>query len=373
MKLSIDRAVLLRSLSHVYGVVERRNTIPILSNLLLRVADGRLAITATDMDLEVVEMVDCCASQSGETTVSAQTLYDIVRKLPDGSEVEIAYQTDPAVMTVRAGRSKFRLSCLPVDEFPILSAAELPIRFSVPTPDLMTLIDRTRFAVSTEETRYYLNGIYLHVRTADGGDPHLLSVATDGHRLARVQVPLPEGAAEMAGIIIPRKTVNEIRKLLDDAGDAVLIELGAAKIRLTMADIVLTSKLIDGTFPDYERVIPASNDKTLRLERRDFAEAVDRVATIASEKSRAVKISLGTNTMVLTATSPDTGSATEELAVTYDDGELEIGFNSRYLLDISQQIAGETVEIKLADAASPTVVADANDNAALFVIMPMRV
>ncbi|MBP2314215.1 DNA polymerase III subunit beta [Azospirillum soli] len=376
MNIIIERAALLRSLGHVQSVVERRNTIPILSNVLLKANDGELSLAATDMDLEIVEMVPATVTRAGGTTAPAHTLYDIVRKLPDGSQVELDIGGDGTILTLRAGRSQFKLSCLPVEDFPQLSGGDLAHRFDLAANDLRALVDRTRFAISTEETRYYLNGIYLHAAKAKTGGaelPVLRAVATDGHRLARVEMPLPDGAANIPGVIVPRKTVTEIRKLIDEAADRIELSLSDNKIRFAFDSVVVTSKLIDGTFPDYERVIPVGNDKVMEVDAKLFAAAVDRVATISTEKSRAVKLSLTRGTLTLSATSPEAGSATEELEVNYQEGPLEIGFNSRYLLDITQQIEGEGARFTMADAASPTIIRDVADAAALYVLMPMRV
>ena len=374
MNIIIERAALLRSLSHVQSVVERRNTIPILSNVLLQAKGGELSLSATDQELEIVEAVPAEVTRPGTTTAPAHTLYDIVRKLPDGSQVELAVSTDGHVLTLKAGRSQFKLACLPAADFPQLSGGELRHRFVLPAAALRTLIDRTKFAISTEETRYYLNGIFLHASKAGGElPPALRAVATDGHRLARVEVPLPEGAEGVPGVIIPRKTVAEVRKLIDEAADTVEVSLSDAKIRFAIDSIIVTSKLIDGTFPDYERVIPVGNNKVLEVDTKTFAAAVDRVATISTEKSRAVKLAVSRGSLTLSATSPEAGSATEELEVSYDDTALEIGFNSRYLLDITQQITGDRVSFVLADSASPTIVRDMATEAALYVLMPMRV
>ncbi|GLR82439.1 DNA polymerase III subunit beta [Azospirillum sp. CT11-132] len=376
MNITIERAALLRSLGHVQSVVERRNTIPILSNVLLRAGDGELSLAATDMDLEIVETVPATVGRPGGTTAPAHTLFDIVRKLPDGSQVELDIGGDGTILTLRAGRSQFKLSCLPVEDFPQLSSGELKHNFSVAAADLRGLIDRTRFAISTEETRYYLNGIYLHAAKSKMGSletPVLRAVATDGHRLARVEMPLPDGAEGIPGVIIPRKTVTEIRKLVDEAADRIELSLSDNKIRFGFDSVVVTSKLIDGTFPDYERVIPVGNDKVMEVDAKLFAAAVDRVATISTEKSRAVKLSLVRGALTLSATSPESGSATEELEVNYAESPLEIGFNSRYLLDITQQIEGEGAQFTLADAASPTIIRDVADSTALYVLMPMRV
>ena len=376
MKITIERAALLRSLGHVQSVVERRNTIPILSNVMLRAENGELALTATDMDLEIVETVPAEVTQGGSTTAPAHTLYDIVRKLPDGSQVELDSSGDSGLLTLRSGRSNFKLGCLPTEDFPQMSGGELAHQFSLSAADLRMLVDRTRFAISTEETRYYLNGIYLHATRSRAGDnevPVLRAVATDGHRLARVEIPLPEGAGNIPGVIVPRKTVMEIRKLIDEAGDRISVALSETKVRFGFDTVMVTSKLIDGTFPDYERVIPTGNDKVLEVDSKVFASAVDRVATISTEKSRAVKLSIDRGNLVLSATSPEAGSATEELEVSYDSSPLEIGFNSRYLLDITQQIEGDGARFTMADAASPTIVRDVADPSALYVLMPMRV
>jgi DNA polymerase-3 subunit beta len=374
MKLTIERAALLTALAHTQSVVERRNTIPILSNVLLEADGGALRLTATDLDLSIVDRTVAEVAASGATTTPAHTLYDIVRKLPEGSQIEAAFEDGggEARLSLRAGRSSFRLPCLPREDFPIMSEGELPVEFTVTASQLRGLIDKTRFAVSTEETRYYLNGVYLHAAQSDGRAV-LRAVATDGHRLARVDTDLPDGAAGMPGIIVPRKAVNEIRKLIDEGDAEVGIALSDTKIRFTVGDSLMTSKLIDGTFPDYQRVIPEANDKELTVPVKLFAEAIDRVSTVSTEKSRAVKISLSTGKAVVAANSPDNASANEELAVEYDGDALEIGFNSRYLLDIAGQIEGETAVFVLSDAVSPTVVRDSSGADALYVLMPMRV
>ncbi|MBI1179033.1 MAG: DNA polymerase III subunit beta [Alphaproteobacteria bacterium] len=371
MKLTIERAALLRSLGHVQSVVERRTTIPILSNMLLEAAEGRLDLTATDLDLAVVETVAADVAAPGAITTPAHTLYDIVRKLPEGAQVELEYKGGEQRLTLSAGRSRFVLACLPREDFPVMAEDALPHRFQVPVDDLKRLIDKTRFAISTEETRFYLNGIYLHV--ADGKEPMLIGVATDGHRLARVRLPMPMGAAGMPGVIVPRKTVQEVRKLLEEADGNVQVSLSESKIRFDFANAVLTSKLIDGTFPDYVRVIPSNNDRELEVDAKLFAEAIDRVSTISSEKSRAVKLMLEQDRLTLAVNSPESGSATEELAAAYASEAMEIGFNARYVLDIMGQIEGDVVRVSFADAAAPTLVQDGGDEAALYVLMPMRV
>ena len=371
MKITIERSELIKSLGHVQSVVERRNTIPILSNVKIEAAEGRLTLNATDMDLDMVDSVGANVETPGAITVSAHTLYDIVRKLPEGSQVELNASGD-GQMQLSAGRSRFTLSCLPTDEFPVLSGGELPYNFNVTAAELRSLIDRTKFAISTEETRYYLNGIYLHKADRDGVDV-LRAVATDGHRLASVEAPLPAGSENMPGVIVPRKAVTELRKLIDESGDEVAISMSESKIRFSFDNAVLTSKLIDGTFPDYQRVIPSGNDKDMEVNCKLFSDAVDRVSAISSEKSRAIKLVLSSGLLALSASSPEHGSAEEEIEVTYEGDSVEIGFNSAYLLDITRQIEGDTALVSLADGNSPTILREMDDASALYVIMPMRV
>jgi DNA polymerase-3 subunit beta len=370
MKATIERVTLLKGLGHVHSVVERRNTIPILSNVLIEAEEeGGLRLMATDLDLQINETVEAEVGEAGATTVPAHTLFDIVRKMPEGSQVELI--AAEGRMQVNAGRARFTLSTLPRDDFPVIAEGDLPTRFELPAATLRQIIDKTRFAISTEETRYYLNGIYLHV--SDEAQPVLKAAATDGHRLARVTVPRPDGAAGMPGVIIPRKCVAELRKLLDELDGTVQVSLSESKIRFGLGNAVLTSKLIDGTFPDYSRVIPTANDKLLKLDPRTLEEGVDRVSTIASERTRAVKLSLDRDRVTLSVTSPENGTASEEVSADYGADGIEIGFNARYLLDILGQIEGDVMEVHLADAAAPTLLRENDKAPALYVLMPMRV
>ena len=377
MKVTVERAALLKALGHVHRVVERRNTIPILSNVLLRAEDDGLRLKATDLDIEVTETVRADVAQAGATTVPAHVIYDIVRKLPDGAQVSLETSGETGQMQLRSGRSRFMLQALPEGDFPDLAAGDMPHRFALPASDLKRLIEKTQFAISTEETRYYLNGIFLHTVESEG-ETRLRAVATDGHRLARIEMPAPDGSAGMPGLIVPRKAVAEVQKLVgDEPNGSVRIELSPAKIRFNFGPegggVVLTSKLIDGTFPDYQRVIPSGNDKRLTLERKDFQEAVDRVSTISSERGRAVKLAIAEGRLTLSVNNPDSGNAVEELDVDYDAPSLDIGFNARYLLDITGQLDGDTALFKLADPGSPTLIQDRDGASTLYVLMPMRV
>ncbi len=368
MKATIERAALLKSLGHVQSVVERRNTIPILSNVLIEATENNsLRFMATDLDLQIVDEAGGAAiDQPGTTTVGAHTLFEIVRKLPEGSQVSLS--AAEGRLHIAASRYKSNLPTLPRDDFPVIAEGELPTRFSLKAKTLRTIIDKTRFAISTEETRYYLNGIFMHV-----ADDVLKAAATDGHRLARVTVARPDGAEGMPDVIVPRKCVGELRKLLDEVEGDVEVSLSASKIRFDLGYTVLTSKLIDGTFPDYNRVIPTGNDKLLTIDPKSFAQGVDRVATIASEKTRAVKMTLDRDKITLSVTSPENGTASEEVPADYSASGFEIGFNAKYLADILGQVEGDTVEVHLADAAAPTLIRENDKSEALYVLMPMRV
>lgn len=374
MKVTLERNHLLKSLSHVHRVVERRNTYPILANVLFKAQDDHVELRATDLDIEVTESVPAMVSTPGTTTVPAHTLYEIVRKLADGAEVRL--ETDGGEnMVLTSGRSRFNLACLSPDSFPDLKSGAFPHEFDVQASSLRELIERTQFAISNEETRYYLNGIYFHAVESSQSGSLFRAVATDGHRMARAEIAAPEGAKGMSGIIVPKKTVGEVQKLLDGVDGDVKVEVSDTKIRFTVGPVVLLSKLIEGTFPDYDRVTPKNNDKQMLVDRGAFAVAVDRVSTIASDRGgKAVKLQARDGLLELSVTNPDHGTASEELAVDFDIDAFEIGFNARYLLDIIGQIRSESAVFLFNDANSPTLVKEEGGEAnALYVLMPMRV
>lgn len=373
MKLTIERAVLLKALAPIQSVVERRGTIPILANVKLDVDKSGLSLTATDMDIAIVNKVAAKAEEAGSITVPAHMFYEIVRKLPESGEIEISTGgKDTGKLTIASNNSRFSVATLPVDDFPVMAEGDLAHQFTITPAECKALLEKTRFAISTEETRYYLNGVYLHAADS-GGAPVLRAVATDGHRLARMEVGLPEGAENIPGVIIPRKTVSELYKLVEEGGERVDISLSESKVRFAVGGSILVSKLIDGSFPDYERVIPTGNDKVMEVEGKIFSQAVDRVSVITSEKSRGIKLAISPNTLTLTASSAEQGTATETVSVSYGADEVEIGFNARYLLDMMAQVEGDMAQFIFADSASPTIVRDPSDVGALYVIMPMRV
>ncbi len=372
MKINIERGALLKAVSGAQSVVERRNTIPILANVLIEAEGETVSFRATDLDIEVIDRTVAQVERAGATTVSAVMLHDIARKLPDGALVSLTDDSAAGRLTVEAGRANFSLATLPKEDFPIMASSEYSANFPASAPVLRRLFDKSKFAISTEETRYYLNGVYLHVGEAED-DQVLRCVATDGHRLARIDAPLPEGAAGMPGVIVPRKTVGELRKLLEDDDTAVAVSVSETKVRFATPDITLTSKVIDGTFPDYDRVIPTGNSRKLEVDAAEFARAVDRVATVASDSSRAVRMALEEDRLVLSVNAPDVGTAEEELAVAYGDEKLEIGFNAKYLLEIAAQVDRENAVFLFNSSSDPTLMREGGDASAVYVVMPMRV
>lgn len=372
MKFSIERGALLKAVAQAQSVVERRNTIPILANVLIEAEGDRVQFRATDLDIEVVDRAPAKVERAGATTVAAVMLNEIVRKLPDGALVSLTENGQTGRLSIEAGRSHFSLATLPREDFPVMASSEYAANFSAPAPVLRRLFDKSKFAISTEETRYYLNGVYMHVADGEGGRV-LRCVATDGHRLARIDAPLPPGAEAMAGVIVPRKTVGELRKLLDDDEMQIAVSVSETKIRFATPDITLTSKVIDGTFPDYTRVIPQGNTRRLEVDASEFAKAVDRVATVSSERSRAVKLALDEDRLILSVNAPDSGAAEEELAVAYGDERLEIGFNAKYLLEIASQVDRENAVFLFNSSGDPTLMREGDDMSAVYVVMPMRV
>jgi DNA polymerase-3 subunit beta len=374
MKLTIERQPLLRALGIAHRVIERRNTIPILGNILFTAAAGELSIKAADLDIEIMLSVPCDVETGGQTTIPGHLLHDIVRKVPDKATVSLEIQQQGQI-TVRSGRSRFTLQTLPAIDYPDIAHGALPCRFSMPAKALLRIIDKTAFAVSTEETRYYLNGIFLHARPGEEG-PLLRAASTDGHRLARAMTYMPaliEGDA-VPDMIVPRKTVGEIQRLLEGAGDDVIVSCSATKIVVEAGGTRLISKLIDGTFPDYERVIPRGNGKRLIVSKSAFAAMMDRVTTMSSERGRTVKLSLQDGRMVAAVNNPDAGSGSDEIDVVYEAAPLDIGFNSRYMLDILGAIECDETLVQFGTPGDPILISPHGITSHdLFVLMPVRV
>lgn len=372
MKFSIDRSVLLKALGHIQTVVERRAVTPILANVLLEAEGNHLKISATDLDLSFIETIPAQVMETGSTTVSAHMLYDIVRKLSEEVSIEISEKPDTHLVSLKSGRSKFSLPSLNPKEFANIRATGLPHTFTISSSELSHLISSTRFAMSTEESRYYLNGIYLHTKTQDER-PLLRAVATDGHRLALAEVDQPSEAHGMPNVIIPKKTILEVSKLLEESTGDVQVSLSLTQIVFNFGKALISSRLIDGIFPDYEKIIPSHNDFSLTVSRRQLFEAVDRVSTISIEKTRGVRLVIEPRSITISASSNNQSSGTEECEATYSGKSLATGFNARYLLDITQQIKSETIEFRLSEDNVPVIIRGVDESDAVYVLMPMRV
>ncbi|MEM7073184.1 MAG: DNA polymerase III subunit beta [Pseudomonadota bacterium] len=372
MKFSIEKNDLVQALGNVHGVVEARTTIPILSNVMIRAEAGEIHLATTDMDMAMVERKPARISIDGSLTVPVRTFYEIIKKLPDGAQINLEQDSNTGQLNINAGQASFHLPTLPADDFPVLSEGEFDHHFHLDSKQLHHLIETTRFAISMEETRYYLNGIYMHI-LQEGETAQLATVATDGHRLAKAVTEAPEGSEALAGVIVPRKAINELHHLLNQHEGTVEIAVSDSKIRFAIAGAILTTKLIDGKFPDYARVIPTNNDQCLTIACKLFGKSVDLVQTIASDKVRAVKMEISTNKLVLSASAQENGAARQELECEYSGSELAIGFNARYLLDMTQQIGSGELSMLFANSTAPALIKNPNDKNILFVLMPMRV
>ncbi len=375
MEFKINSSDLLKALSHIHGIVEVRHTLPILSNIILKARDNELTLSSTNLDIYCADKIKAEVYIAGEISVSAVTFFEIVKRLPSGSDVVMTMEEGENEITLICGRSKFNLSTLKTDDFPIISDNDLSTKFVLSADELIRILDKTKFAVSNEETRYYLNGIFLH-KADRNSIPFLRAVATDGHRLAQYDIPLPQGAEEITGIIIPKKTIFELRKVLDDADGDVSISLNENKIKFTFNDLKIISKVIDGTFPDYTKVIPQNNNKNFKTNNNELKNAIDRVSAVAANeesKSKAIKLSLEDNKLNLSVESQSKGSANEILDISYDGDKVDIGFNSKYIIDICNEVDGEEVDISLLDSVSPAIILDKTDENLFFVLMPMRI
>ena len=371
MKFNISKMDIFKSLSHLIGIVDKKNSLPILSNVLIEAKNNNLYLSATDMDISIVEKLSCDILEDGSTTVNAQIFYDIIRKVDDNTEVEII-SNNGKIMTLRAGGSRFSLSCLPKEDFPIIDQNNDGININIHSNILFKLIDKTKFAISNEETRYFLNGLYFNI-TNENNKTNLTLVGTDGHRLAKFNKELNQDIDQAIGVIIPKKTINEISKLLADTENNIEIIISPTKITFFIGNLIFVSKLIDGTFPDYKRVIPPDNNNVLEIERDKLLSAVDRVSTVANEKSPVIKFKLLKDIINLNTVSNDNSTATEDLNFKYDGEELEIGFNSKYIMDIVNNLDDDKITIKLKDGSSPITAQEKSNSNLIYVLMPMRV
>ena len=375
MEFKINSTDLLKALSHIHGIVEVRHTLPILSNIILEAKDDKLILSSTNLDIYCSDKIKAEVIKSGEVSVSAVTFFEIIKRLPSGSEVLMIMEEGENEIRLTCGRSKFNLSTLKTDDFPIISDNDLSINFVLSADELIRIIDKTKFAVSNEETRYYLNGIFLH-KAERNSIQFLRAVATDGHRLAQYDIPLPQGAEDITGIIIPKKTIYELRKVLDDANGDVSVSLNENKIKFSFNDLKVVSKVIDGTFPDYTKAIPQKNDKNFKTNNSDLKNAIDRVSAVAANeesKSKAIKFCIENNSLSLSVESQSKGSANEMIDVNYSGDKVDIGFNSKYIIDICNEVDGDEISISLSDSISPAIILDKTDENLFFVLMPMRI
>lgn len=371
MKLSISRETLYRALRHMSNVVEKRTSIAILGNVRLKAENNRLETTATDNDLCVQGSAEAFVDSAGVTTVSAAKLFEIIGKIPEGVMVSMELDAGGSRLSVQAGKAKFSLATLGAEAFPDMSRIDGGVSFKISAPVMKKLLEKTSFAASADETRAYLTGVYFHVIKVND-QMTLRCVATDGHRLAQADVSCPEGAEEMPAVILPRKCVTELKRLCDETAELTLC-VSEKKIQAEAPDLTLTSKVIDATYPDYERVIPKGNPSTLTVARRSLMQAVDRVSILSHEKTRSVRFNAIENALALSANNPDQENASEEVKADYAGENLEVGFNAKYLADIGSQMSGDDVTFSFKDATAPVLVKDPSDPSTTFVVMPMRV
>ena len=375
MEIKANSSDLLKALNHIHGIVEVRHTLPILSNIVLSAKNNELSLSSTNLDIFCSDKIDAEIVNSGEISVPAITFFEIVKRLPSGSDVILSMGDEDTELILKCGRSKFNLSTLRTEDFPILSDKDLSTNFVISADELSRMIDKTKFAISNEETRYYLNGIFFH-KAESNSIKFLRAVATDGHRLAQYDIPLPQGAEEITGIIIPKKTVFELRKVLDDADGDVSVSLNENKIKFSFNNLKIISKVIDGTFPDYTKVIPQNNDKKFKTNNSELKNAIDRVSAVAineETKSKAIKLTIENNKLNLSVESQSKGSAKEEIDISYSNEKVDIGFNSRSLLDICNEVDGDEIDVNLLDSISPAIILDKTDENLFFVLMPMRI
>ena len=370
MEIKIDRNIILKCLTHIQGVVEKKNTLPILANVLIEAFDNKIQISATDLDIIITEKIDAEVIKEGSTTTTAQVLYDLVRKLPAGANIHLNLQNDKRLKLI-SGKSDFNLTCLPASEFPILEDSIESEYLEIKSKHLSKLLNKTKFSISNDETRHYLNGIYLH--TTEDDNPKLIAVATDGHRLSKTQVDL-EGTKKFHPVILPKKTIFEIINIISEEPETSIKILSVrSKIKFIINDIILISKVIDGKFPDYERVIPSDTRKEVRAKVADFISAVDRIKSLSLDRKGVIKINIENDKIRFFINDSSSGEGIEEINADYQGENIEIGFNSGYLMDIANCIQDENIILKPKDATSPIIIKDQKDLDSTYVVMPMRV
>ena len=371
MKFKIPRSNFFKTLSHLQGIVDKKNSLPILANILIEAKDNQLTLSSTDMDISIIEKISCNVMEDGATTINSQILYDIVRKIDDNSDIEVI-SNNGKLLTLRSEGSRFSLACLPKEDYPIIEIDNSGTEIILNSKIIFKLIDKTKFAISNEETRYFLNGLYFNVTNEENKNIVTL-VGTDGHRLAKFSHEIDGEIDQVSGVIIPKKTIYELSKLLSEIDSNVKISIGPNKIVFVIGDIIFISKLIDGSFPDYNRVIPKDNNNILKINRVKLLSAVDRVSTIANEKSPVIKFKLLQNILNLNTINNESSTASEDLKINYAGDEIEIGFNSKYIMDIVNNLEDNEISINLKDNTSPVIAQENSNTNLVYVLMPMRV
>ena len=371
MKFKISRSKFFKTLSHLQGIVDKKNSLPILANILIEANNNQLTLSSTDMDISIIEKITCTVLEDGATTINSQILYDIVRKIDDNNEIEII-SNNGKLLTLRSDGSRFSLACLPKTDFPIIETDNSGVDIILNSKILYKLIDKTKFAISNEETRYFLNGLYFNVTNEDNKNIVTL-VGTDGHRLAKFSHEIEAKIDQISGVIIPKKTIYELSKLLSEIDNDIKISISSNKIVFVIGEIIFISKLIDGSFPDYKRVIPTDNTNILIINRDKLLAAVDRVSTIANEKSPVIKFKLLENILNLNTINNESSTASEDLKINYNGEEIEIGFNSKYIMDIVNNLDDSEISINLKDNTSPVIAKENSNTNLVYVLMPMRV
>tara|TARA_B100000575_G_C23088366_1_gene627362 strand:- start:149 stop:1264 length:1116 start_codon:yes stop_codon:yes gene_type:complete len=371
MKFNVQKNKIFKTISHLQGIVDRKNSLPILSNILIEAKSNNLTLSSTDMDISITENISCDVLEEGSITINAQIIYDIIRKLDDGSEVEII-SNDSKLLTVRANGSRFSLACLPKEDFPIIDDKNNGLKIKINSSIFYKLINKTKFAISNEETRYFLNGLYFNI-SKENNKNLITLVGTDGHRLAKFSTTTEKIEDEVSGVIIPKKTIYELGKLLSEINREIEIDISSNKIIFYIDNVILISKLIDGNFPDYKRVIPVNNKNILEINRKDLLSAVDRVSTVINERSPVIKFKLLNNVLNLNTINNENSTATEDVNTNYTGEDIEIGFNSKYIMDILNNLEDEKINISFKDNSSPIIATETTNPELVYVLMPMRV
>ncbi len=371
MQFVVKRDILLKSLNFVQGVVEKKNTLPILSNVLLELKEKKLSIIATDLDIIFYdEISDVKILKEGSTTTSAAILYDILRKIPSNSELNFDLKSENK-LSLKSDNADFNLLCLPTDNFPTFADEFEGQEISLNNTRFLKLLNKTRISISNDDTRHYLNGIFLHLTEAHGRN-FLTGVATDSHRLSSSSLEI-DSKNNFISLILPRKTVFQLCSLLSDISDPLTMQSSDNKIKFSLGKIRLISKVIDGKFPDYKKVVPTTNDKTLMVSSKDFINSIERVASVSLDRKEGVKLTINKDSVQLSVNSANSGEGNEKIKAEFNSDSLNISFNSKYLTDIASEVEDKNLKINLKDSVSPVLIEDISDKNSYFVIMPMKI